>query len=300
MRFGSKVFVATDLSDSADEAIRQGHAWASASNGELAVCHVVPSVLGKNMLFPQFNLPETNEILDVEKRAAEALEQRVTTLTGRTPDNVRLIVANGSADSQILSAAEEWGATLLVVGSRGLSGFDRVLLGSVAERVVRYAHTTVLVARPHAVTGRVLAATDFSDPSIPAVEAAAEVARALGKKLTLMHSIDVGPSPIFGFTVPFGGTAITVPPEVLKEAREGITTMLKGLLEQYRIDGGWKVVEGRPGPAIVKEAEAVGAELVVVGTRGRTGLPRMAFGSVAELVVRSAHSSVLIVRLEAR
>ncbi len=298
MRLGSKVFVATDLSESADEAIRQGHAWAARAKGELIVCHVVPTVLGRNMLFPHFNQPETQVVLDLEKRAADALEERVVELTGRKPSDFTIVVDNGSPDSEILGSAEENEASMIVVSSRGLTGVERLLLGSVAERVVRYAHCPVLVARPHEKTHRILAATDFSDPSLPAVELAGEMSRSFGMKATILHSLDIIPSPVVGFTVPFGGTAIAPPPEVLTKAREGVASMLKDLVEQYDVKGDYEVIEGNPGPSIVQAAEDHNADLVIMGTRGRTGLPRLAFGSVAETVVRNAHCSVLIVRAE--
>jgi nucleotide-binding universal stress UspA family protein len=57
-----------------------------------------------------------------------------------------------------------------------------------------------------------------------------------------------------------------------------------------------RVLDGSAAPAIVQVAEEVGAELVVVGTKGRTGVARLALGSVAEEVIRTASTSVLIVR----
>src|SRR5579863_9435278 len=169
MILGSKVLVATDLSEGADEAIRQGHARAVAAKGELVVCHVVPRAVHHNPLFPQENSAETAGAVGLERRIADATEERVVALTGSEPGSFRVIIDSGSPDAAIVRTADEVGATLVVVSSRGATGLDRLLLGSVAERVVRYAHCAVLVARPHAPTGHILVATDFSESAAAAV-----------------------------------------------------------------------------------------------------------------------------------
>jgi nucleotide-binding universal stress UspA family protein len=71
---------------------------------------------------------------------------------------------------------------------------------------------------------------------------------------------------------------------------------MKRELERARAQGDVEVIDGLPDSAIPAHAEKLGAELVVVGTHGRTGLARLALGSVAEHVVRSADCSVLVVR----
>ncbi len=210
MRLGSKVLVATDLSEAANEAIVQGHARAGAAGGELVVCHVVPGRLHHDPLFPQ-RTAETERLLEIEQNAARAVEMRVVALTGRKVGEFRLIVESGSPEAAIVRAADEHKATLVVVSSQGTTGLDRLLLGSVASRVVRYAHCPVLVARRHEKTGKILAATDFSDPALPAVAAAVEEARASGARLTLLHSIDAFPNPAIGWGVPFGASWVVSP-----------------------------------------------------------------------------------------
>jgi nucleotide-binding universal stress UspA family protein len=303
MGLGSKVLVATDLSEAADEAIRQGHTRARASGGELVVCHVVPDLLRNDPLFPQRTVEQTARALQVEQQAAQAVEQRVADLTGARPapergpqGTFRVLVATGAPDAAIVRAADEVEATLVVVASRGATGLDRLLLGSVAERVVRYAHCAVMVARPHERTGKVLAATDFSDPALPAVAAAAEEARIRAARLTLLHCVDVLPSPSVGWGAPFGASVVVPPPSLVDEVRRGAEEALRGTLERFGAEGDTLATVGHAASSILDAARSLPAELVVVATRGRTGLARMVLGSVAERVISLAPCSVLAVR----
>lgn len=295
---GKRVLVATDLSEGGDEAMRQADAWARESDGELTVVHVVPNVLRNNPLFPQRLQAQTADLLDAERAAGRAVQQRAVELTGRDAGALRVVVDNGSPDVIIVDTAERIGATLVVVGSSGSTGVPRLLLGSVAARVVRCAHAPVLVARPRAPTGKILAATDFSDPSIPAVAAGAAVARTRGARLAVLHSVDVLPHAAMGIGTAFGATWVVLPPDVATGMRQGAAALLEDLLRRVSAEGDIIAAEGDPLAGILKAAEELPAELVVVGTRGRTGLARLALGSVAEGVVRGAPCSVLVVRLE--
>jgi nucleotide-binding universal stress UspA family protein len=293
---GARVLVGTDLSDAADEAIRQGHERALAEGGELIVCHVVPSLIGHSPLFPQRTAEETTRMLDAERAAMHAVELRVVALTGRALGTFRVTVDTGSAEAAVVRAADAAGATLVVVSSRGATGLDRLLLGSVASRVVRYAHCPVLVARPHEKTGRILAATDFSDPALPAIAAAAEEARLRHARLTLLHSIDVMPSPAVGWGAPFGASWVVAPPEMVEQARTAAAEALRDELQRFGVDGDVLAPSGDAATAILDAARQLPADLIVLATRGRTGLTRMVLGSVAERVIAVSPCSVLAVR----
>lgn len=296
MALGDKVLVATDLSEGADEAIRQGHVFAQEGGGRLVVCHVVHEVMRYSPLFPQRVQAETEALIAIERQAANAVEQRVTEVTGRAPDAFEVNITTGAADAELLRVAEEVGATLIVTGSRGLTGIRRLLLGNVAERVVRYAHCPVLVARQHEPTNRVLAPTDLSEHATPGVNLAGQIALLRGSQFVVMHSLDIVPRPAFGFTVPFGGLPVIPPPEVVAQARTGAEEVLAGMLDRLGVKGERRVIDGDAATTIIQTADQMGADLVVVSTHGRTGLARMALGSVAEKVVRGAHCSVLVVR----
>lgn len=295
-----RILVATDFSDSADEALRQAARLAERDGAKLALCHAMPELQPVDMLFPQRTTITSMEAADLERRAAEALVERATAVIGRAADGLSTFVERGTDYAAVVERAEAWRADLVVVGSHGRTGLKRALLGSVAERVVRYAQGPVLVARPGALTGPVVAATDLSDPSLPAIRAAAAEAGRRGSELVVVHAIE-SLSHLFVATAgaPFGGSWSGIDADALRSIRDAARTALAGALESVGEKATPEVVEGDAASSIVARAEALGAQLVVVATHGRTGLARVALGSVAEKVVRHAPCSVLVVRLRA-
>ncbi len=290
-----KVLVATDLGAAADEAIRQGDRWARATDAELIVCHVTGDDAPFWSLLPVREAEQRARSVASASRAELLLQKRVREVTDR--DDVRVITRMGRPDSEICSLADTLAPDLLVVGSRDLRGIDRLVAGSVAERVVRHASCPVLVARPSPDSGCVLAATDFSDPAAPALASAAKIASLIGAPLTLMHALDMTASSIMSAAVPFGGTVLPLPLADQGAVREAATSMLREQLVKHRTEGETLVDDGPPATAIIEAATRLAPRLVVLGTRGRTGLSRLALGSVAERVLGEVRCSVLVVRL---
>ena len=289
------IFAATDFSENSDEALRQAHARAQAAAATLVVCHVVPNLMRQNMLFPQRHAQETDARTELHRQARQALIAHTSQVTGRKDSEFEAVIDDGTPYASIVEHAERAGADLIVVGDRGSSGLARMLLGSVAERVLRYAHAPVLIARAAAKSGQVLVATDLSDPSLPAVVAAARDARRMGAKLTAMHcieSVSMAIGPEYG-----PAWAPLLPNDALRGARESALARLAEMFQRLKLDADQRVVEGSPAATILSTAEELGAELIVLGTRGRTGLQRVLLGSVAESVVRHSSCSVLAVRL---
>lgn len=292
----TSILVAVDLSESSDEALRQAHERAVATAGRLTVLHVVPNPLHGDPLFPHL-YREVESAMPAKKRklGAEVLE-RVLALTGRDESEVEVVVEDGWAHVVIVREAERRRADLLVVGSHGTTGVKRLLLGDVAEKVVRHAHGPVLVARPRLGTGVVLVATDFSEASTPTVAAAVAEVRRSAAKLAIVHSVDLSPGLLAGLELSTGVFAYGPPQEIPAELREAVDGMLLSALSKHGAEGERIVTEGPAAAAIVRTAEQLHADLVVVGTVGRTGLPRLLLGSVAEAVVRYAPCSVLVAR----
>jgi nucleotide-binding universal stress UspA family protein len=166
--------------------------------------------------------------------------------------------------------------------------------GGVAERVVRYAHCRVLVAREASSRGWVLAATDLSESSLPAVVAGAEEAKRRGAALEVAYAVDFLQVEA-SYLTELGTPTLYDPTTVRDPAR----TRLDDMMRKAGVTAEGKVLDGAAAPAIVREADAIGAELVVVGSHGATGLTRLLLGSVAEKVVRATSSSVLVVRVSA-
>jgi nucleotide-binding universal stress UspA family protein len=284
-----RILVATDLSQAADEALRQGAALVG-PGGALGVLHVLPSLQAVSMLFPQRHAGDALEVGRIVAQASEAVGARVARECGR---DAELFVQEGVDYAEIVRRAEEWRADVVVVGSHGHGGLARVL-GGVAERVVRHAHCPVLIARPTPARGCVLAATDLSEPALPAVKAAEAEARRRGVPLKVAHAVDFLQAEglyLLGLTPPAGYVA--------DDLRDPARARLSAMMTAAGIDAESRVLDGPAPGAIVRYAEELGAELVVVGAHGRTGLTRLLLGSVAEKIVRSASCSVLVVRMDA-
>ena len=139
---------------------------------------------------------------------------------------------------------------------------------------------------------RILVPTDFSDPSAEALATAMTLAQASGATLDLVHvAVEASfalPPPIDVATVPIDIT------KMMERVTEGLAAE-----ERRVVDSGLRcetvMLVGRPDAEIVARAAATHAELIVMGTHGRSGLAHALLGSVAERVVQHAHCPVLIV-----
>lgn len=293
-----KIIVACDFSEIADEAIRQADQWARTRSARLVVCHALPVLVQVNPVFTGRTTQQVDSFVALQRLVHDKLSERVASLTGRDRADFDVVVEPGRADAVLIGQSEAPGALAIVLGNRGLTGLERVILGSVAERVVRHAPIPVLIVRPAAGSQRILAATDFSDPALPAIRAAVEEARARGARLTITHCIEVEPSALAALGIPFGG-AYPVAAEVdIARVRSESLGVLRSMTERLSTDADLTVEIGDPVVAVVRLAERERADLIVIGTRGRTGLTRLVLGGVAEKIVRLAPCSVLVVRLE--
>lgn len=295
-----KVLAAVDLGDQSELVLRIAARRAREGAGELGVCHVVPEHRAIHPLFPQSELATVGVVPDVMVRAREALGQLVARC-GAATDGVTYFCEQGEAYPEIIRRAETWGADLVVVGAKAGRGLLASFLGGVADRVVRYAHCPVIVARNVRERGHVVVATDLSDPSLPAIEAGIAESRLRGGGVTVLHVLPLTSAISEG---PYGVSVATASSRTLFEAEEATKAAYEARLtaemkERLALEEpvSIRVVSGPPAATVVSVASSLDAELIVVGTRGRTGLSRVVLGSVAEEIVRTAHSSVMVVRL---
>jgi nucleotide-binding universal stress UspA family protein len=289
------VLVASDLSEAADEAIRQAHRWAASAGRQLHALVVIPGTMRLNPLFPQLNQQDSTDFVAAERAAAEQLTERIESCVG-DGEAVPTYVDFGDPYAVIVRKAEEIGASLVVVGGSGATGLARVFLGSVAEKVVRHTHCSVLVARAVSKASLVLAATDLSDPALIAVRLAALEAILRGLPLAVMYNLDLWPSvvPSLGLLGPIQQQPDA---ETLVAEKQSAREVLRTQLERIGVKAKLEVTaDNDTTAAIVKTADILHASLVVIGSRGGAGIVRMALGTVAEQVVRYAHCSVMVAR----
>jgi nucleotide-binding universal stress UspA family protein len=142
---------------------------------------------------------------------------------------------------------------------------------------------------------RILVPTDFSPPSAAALEYARILAQTYGSAIWILHVIN-DPSAESEFVADsFAPSTERIREELTREARQRLACVMnESDCERYQ--GRFETVIGQPADEITAFASAINADLIVMGTHGRTGLAHLLMGSVAEHVVRSASCPVLTVR----
>lgn len=218
-----------------------------------------------------------------------ALSQRVW--------NAGFHVRAGRPFAQICQLAGEIQADLIALSTHGRTGWERALLGSTTERVIRHAPCPVLVVRPlrtrrksELKLQKILVPVDFSDCSARGLNYAIGLAQSFGAELALLHVV----------RLPHNLPSIVVYPnsKLNRWAREVADAHMADLLREIDFDG-VKVTStikiGAAAQKICRYALTIGADLILTSTHGRTGLPHVLIGSTAERIVRYAKSPVLVV-----
>jgi len=231
----------------------------------------------------------------IHASAVEHLEEIRTNLAAKGGVEVTAQVTDGVPGDAIQAAIEALDAQLVVMGTRGRTGLEHLILGSVAERTLRTASCPVLAVKENGGSDdirKIAVGVDFSEPAEEALETAAEWANQFGAELHVVHAFDLPMTIITPYEV-------AVPTSLLREAREAATAKLERAVKRARtsvatVEG--HLVEAPAGPAIAEEAKRIGADLVVVGSRGHTGLKHLLLGSVAERTLRLAHCAVLALK----
>jgi nucleotide-binding universal stress UspA family protein len=290
----TRIVATTDFSDTADVALEWAMALARQHGASLCLVHALtlPAPL------PDYVPSGTDFGEEMHQIALRKLEETAARVRA-AGIAVDLEVPIGVPSQSIIRVAEEEHADLLVLGTRGLTGITHLLLGSTAERVVQRAPCPVLTVHPDdrgygTPVRSILVPTDFS----PHAEEAARVARAClcaagaPAKLVLLHAYHLpieytayGPIP----------TSVRFLEDVGADAQERLDLLAAGMARQgLAVEAVTR--EGYAPDVIVDEARARGADLIAMGTHGRTGLAHLLLGSTAERVVQHAPCPVITVR----
>lgn len=261
---GPRILVVTDLSEEADLAITEAARHAAARGGDLCVVHAVPHLDAIRPLFPQRLADETLIAAELPRRAEDTLRARLATLNVDA-GKVEIAIERGTTVEGALLAIERWHPTLVVIGA-GEGAVDAV-------RLVRHVTCPILVARPGPATGPVVAGTDLSDPSLPAIRAALEASAHDKSEVVVAHVIELNPLSFYGVAMPPMLNATT--PEALHDAARA---RLDRALEDLGGTARTAIRVGPPSvvlPALAKTEQASllarphGAHAVRAGERGR-------------------------------
>ncbi len=193
----------------------------------------------------------------------------------------------------IADAAEAHKASMIVMGTHGFSGVRRVVLGSVAEAVLRTLHIPVVAVKgvkevQSQPIRNIVLATDFSEQSESAARFCRKLAEQARATVEIVHAIDFA-NAVAPYGVPLGT-------EHLIAARSAATEKLTKIRESFEGEASIHLDEGGAPYVITGRAQQLGADVIVIGTHGFTGFKHVLMGSVAERVLRLSHCTVIAVR----
>jgi nucleotide-binding universal stress UspA family protein len=291
------ILVPHDFSAHADAALALAAALARENGAALHLFHTYEIPLGA---IPPYGILVPDGLLESVREAAArelAKAARAAERAGVTP--VTHLAHATSPPAGIAEAAQEFGADLIVMGTHGLRGIKHALLGSVAERTARIAPCPVLTVRAGAPSDarfrKLLVPLDFSPHTDQVLELAIELAKQHGAELHLLHAYSL---PV-GVTMAYG---VAIPPTVWEGLQEAASERLAEALARVKAAGlkaETHLVTEPAADAVTEAAAELGADLIVMGTHGLTGLKHALLGSVAERVLRTAPCPVLIAKQKA-
>lgn len=288
-----------DFSDTSARALAWAAALARWYEARLTVLHVAPAFegpVGAHRSAEEGQPPLPGSRAAVEARIRAAVEQ-----AGDPGPNVRALALEGRPSALIVDIASGMKADLIVMGTHGLGGFDRLVLGSVTEKVVRTARCPVLTVPPGAaadtsaavVFARILCPIDESPASLKALEYALDLGRQAGGRVTVLSVLEHWDP---------NEPGEHSDPDVVRRRRQAVERAQQRLV--VRLAGEpetWCALEpivavNRAYKEILERARATDAQLIVMGAQGHGPLELMLYGSTTQHVVRAAACPVLTVR----
>lgn len=283
-----RILCPIDGSDVAEQARRHALFLADAFDAEVHVVHVEEREM---QLADVINVTEADVLEDLH------LPPVPNEASVAVPRVKQRTVAHPSAAGGIRAYAEEQEVDLIVMGTHGRRGVERLVMGSVAQEVVRRAAQPVLTIgangpRPTALPDRdVLVPVDFSSHQKRLLSHARAIAEVYGMGLVLLHVVE-------RYRVPdaYGMNVAGPDGEPLVDRAEVI---LANMVEELRGEGltvSHAVRSGHPVAGILDAADDFDAGVLAIASHGRSGLERMLMGSVSETVVRRARCPVFTVK----
>jgi nucleotide-binding universal stress UspA family protein len=287
-----RIVVGIDGSESALDAARWAAAEAARRNRRLRIVHAYRWPL------PEYGpVPFDTSMADAVRAGADkVVREAVAAVSGIVLDPPpETEVVRGAPVSVLLEESSR--AELLVLGSRGLGGFAELLAGSVAVELAAHGRCPVVVVRGETSPGDgpVVVGVDGS----PASEAAIELAFAeAAYRDSDLHAILAWTDTVYPMGPDGGGYQALEWRDVVQEARELLAERLAGWREKYpRVTVHRWVENGRPAKALLEAA--AGAQLLVVGSRGRGGFAGLLLGSVSQAMIHHSPCPVLVARPDA-
>jgi len=298
-----RILVATDFSPPAEAAFEQAIWLAHKKNMPITLAHTLPAVrrspsAAGSDVDPSLDLSVNNESfedyeLEVIHEAHSKLQRLAEKVGGDL--HVQIKVYAGECCAEISHAVQREGCDLVFVGTRGLAEWEQFLVGSNAKQLIRKCPASVWIVKPkndgHPKV--VLAATDFSEVSRKAVSQGHWVAQQADAAFHLLHVVDSKDVPEDVISrIPKGSS---LQQEINLEASQRMDAFVDSLAidrASIQMHLSW----GAPWQEIRRAAKFQAADLVVMGTVGRSGIQGLLLGNTAERVLDTCDCSILTVK----
>jgi nucleotide-binding universal stress UspA family protein len=298
----ANILIPTDFSSESLKALRYGIVFARQFHAALWILHVLepPPIAGGFEIVP-IALDDSEVSKNLERSLAEWTVKNVPSEIKATT-----LLRHGAAFEQVVATAKARDIDLIIASTHGHTGFQRVLFGSTAERIVQRAPCPMLIVRERehefvdaakpgeeAITRlrRILVPIDFSDSSRKALRYAMAFTTQFKAEIHCLHSLEI----------PYGTgeAAIVLETEAFrKEMHEQAQKQMALFLQEEgaSMPEQCTVKPGAPYREILQTIDDREIDLVIMGTHGRSGVRHFFLGSTTERVVRHAHCPVLVVR----
>jgi nucleotide-binding universal stress UspA family protein len=299
-----KILCPMDFSDFSRDALDHAVALAKWYGASVTVMHVLPiPTVPVRVAGVLVDAAPLSPVVNSEETANE-LNRWAQVSIGSSGVKADVLVTSGLATMEIARQVELLNADLLVLGTHGRSGFQRLFLGSVTEKLLRTTTIPVMtipppVRKPESVRYKtILCPVDFSDESMRALDYALSLAKEADARIILLHVVE-------GFVdTPYANEFRNV--SVLEYYEQMEADAAKRLVAAVPDDARtWarpveRVIKGRAYRQILKMAQDERAELIVMGVRGRGAIDRLIFGSTTHHVIRGAECPVLTLHSDTR
>jgi nucleotide-binding universal stress UspA family protein len=299
-----KILCPIDFSEQANEALLVAADLAGNYSAELLVAHVVeslPPLLGGGQdPVSQFQECCRLQEEDAKERLGKLVQKG---LPEKIP--IKTLIKSGHPAIQILEWAEEQETDLIVIATRGQSGWRQALLGSVTARIIKLTRCPVLVIQPKQPAPfpireapiklkRILCPTDFSESADEALKTAADLAGDYSAELLVVHMVESRPS-VSGSAPNLDSCIEKYGAEIEAAAEKHLDDITEKMISA-KVQVRPLVKKGQPAVQIVDLAEKNQADLIVIATHGQTGWRQALLGSVTERVIKLTTKPMLIIQ----
>lgn len=311
------ILVPLDGSPLSEQALPYAELYARTMRLPITLLRVVPDLERESLLISSLSTISAgysgeagNVSYAANRQAIETFREQALGYLDAEAETLRAHGLQVATSVQVGGAAEiitEYAAhtptAVIVMATHGYSGLQRWTIGSVADKVIHNTHVPLLLIRGTMVLGKapqlktLLVPLDGSELARQALPVASEIARAAGARVTLLHAVDplVEASPRMGRF----GLGMRDDDALLDDVIHNVGQELDTIAQDIRteeLEVTTMTIVGYPAEVIVDEAERRSADLIVMATHGYSGIRRWALGSIADKVLHTSRTPLMLVR----